>query len=48
MTNEEMMNKQILDIAELFKGMFTPEELKEMETKYNQILSGSSDTNQES
>ena len=38
MTNNEKMNQQINEIAELFKGMFTPEEIKDMEEKYNQII----------
>lgn len=38
MSNEEMMNKQIQDVAELFKGMFNEEELKHMEEVYKQLL----------
>lgn len=38
MTNYEKMNEQISDLAELLKGMFTPEELKEMEEKFNEII----------
>lgn len=45
MTNQEMMDKQIADIAELFKGMFTKEELEELERKYDLLIeSGSKDT----
>ena len=38
MTNEEMMNKQISEIAELFKTGFTKEELVEMEKKYDEMM----------
>ena len=52
MTNEEMMNKQISDLADIVKGMFTKEELDKMEESFNifkelQEVSGST-TNPES
>lgn len=35
MTNEEKLNEQISDMANIIKGMFTEEELKQMEESFN-------------
>ena len=35
MTNEEKLNQQLSDMADIIKGMFTPEELKQMEESFN-------------
>jgi hypothetical protein len=35
MTNEEKLNQQISDVADIIKGMFTAEELKQMEESFN-------------
>ena len=47
MTNDEMMNKQISELADLVKGMFSKEELKQMEDSFNAFVelqnSGSND-----
>lgn len=48
MTNQEKMDEQIANIAELFKGMFTKEELEELERKYELIIQSGSTTNPES
>jgi len=52
MTNEEKMNEQLSQLADVVKSMFTEEELKQMEESFNQFktlheASGST-TNQES
>jgi hypothetical protein len=37
MTNEEKLNEQIKDIAEMFKGTFTKEEIEKMERDFNEF-----------
>ena len=37
MTNNEKMNEQIKDIAEMFKASFTKEELEKMEKDFNEF-----------
>lgn len=34
MTNEEKLNEQLSQLADVVKGMFTPEELKQMEESF--------------
>lgn len=38
MTNYEKMNEQISDVSELFKGMFTKEELDDMKKRYEEMV----------
>lgn len=38
MTNDEMMQQQINDVAEIIKGMFTKEELEDIEKKFNERI----------
>jgi hypothetical protein len=35
MTNEQKMNEQLSQLADVIKGMFTEEELKQMEESFN-------------
>lgn len=35
MTNEEKLNQQISEVADIIKGMFSKEELKQMEDSFN-------------
>jgi len=35
MSNEEKLNEQLSDVAELFKVMFTKEELEKLEKDFN-------------
>lgn len=37
MTNEEKMNEQIKEIAEMFKSQFTKEELEKLEKDFNEF-----------
>jgi hypothetical protein len=37
MTNNEKMNEQIKDIAEMFKASFTKEELEKLEKDFNEF-----------
>jgi hypothetical protein len=47
MTNEEKMNEQISDLAELMKGMFTKEELEEIEKRFDEIIKKGNEDNKE-
>lgn len=47
MTNEEKLNEQIKEIAELFKAQFSKEELEEMETKFNAKIKELNETKKE-
>lgn len=35
MTNEEKLNEQIKEVSDMFKDMFTAEELKELEKQFD-------------
>ena len=37
MSNEEKLNEQLSDVAELFKVMFTKEELEKLEKDFNEF-----------
>ena len=37
MTNNEKLNEQIKDIAEMFKSQFTKEELEKLEKDFNEF-----------
>jgi hypothetical protein len=37
-SNYDVMEEQILQLAEHFKGMFTKEELEDMEKKYDALI----------
>jgi hypothetical protein len=45
MTNQEKMNEQISNLADMMKGMFTPEELKEMEKRFDKIIKEGNEQN---
>jgi hypothetical protein len=47
MTNEEKLNEQIKEIAELFKAQFSKEELEEMEKKFNAKIKELNETKKE-
>jgi len=42
-TNYEVMNEQISQLADLMKGMFTEEQLKDMEKRYDELLKSRAD-----
>ena len=52
MTNEAKLNQQISEVADIIKGMFSKEELKQMEDSFNAFKElnevSSSTTNPES
>lgn len=37
MTNQEKMDEQLLELAEFFKGMFTKEDLQNIEKAYEEF-----------
>jgi len=37
MTNEEKMNEQIKELAEMFKSQFTKEEIEKLEKDFNEF-----------
>lgn len=47
MTNEEKLNEQIKEIAELFKAQFSKEELEEMEREFNAKIKELNETKKE-
>lgn len=38
MTNQEMLDKQIAEVAEMFRGTFTEEEIKQMEQVFEELI----------
>jgi hypothetical protein len=45
MNNTEKMNEQISKLADMMKGMFTAEELKEMEKRFDKIIKEGNEQN---